>query len=112
MRTRICYFAKFRPLMFTSDLLVDRCYFVVIKFIVFSVVVVSSCESTRKRQTTLFALWLPNVIRFFEGVMVCFTQASSCGATGGRRRLGQGTICLTAVDSVGVTSDDINRLLE
>ena len=41
MRTRISYFAKFRPLMFTSDLLVDRCYFVVIKFIVFSVVVVS-----------------------------------------------------------------------
>ena len=30
-----------RPLMFTSDLLVDRCYFVVMKFIVFSVVVVS-----------------------------------------------------------------------
>ena len=41
MRTRICYFAKFRPLMFTSDLLVDRSYFVVIKLIVFSVVVVS-----------------------------------------------------------------------
>ena len=31
----------------------------------------------------LFALWLPKVIRVFAGVMVCFTQASSCEATGG-----------------------------
>ena len=32
-----------RPLLFTSALLVDRCYFVVIKFIVFNAVVVSLC---------------------------------------------------------------------
>ena len=51
-----------RPDLFTSDLLVDRCYFVVIQFIVFSAVVVSL--STRKRQTTLFALWLPKAIRY------------------------------------------------
>ena len=50
--------------------------------------------------------------KVFEGLMVCFTQASSCGATGGATALGQGTICLTAVDSVGVTSDEINQLQE
>ena len=51
--------------------------------------------------------------KVFEGVMVCFTQASSCGATGGDGcSVGQSTVCLTAVDSVGVTSDEINQLLE
>ena len=55
--------------------------------------------------------------KVFEGVMVCFTQgqASSCGATGGgggATAVGQGTIRLTAVDSVGVTSDKINQILE
>ena len=52
--------------------------------------------------------------KVFEGMMVCFTQpqASSNGATRGATALGQGTICLTAVDSVGVTSDEINQLLE
>ena len=57
--------------------------------------------------------------KVFEGVMVCFTRASSCGPTGppgggggGAMAVGQSTVCLTAVDSVGVTSDEINQLLE
>ena len=70
----------------------------------------SHCESTRKRQTTLFVLWLPKAI-LFEGVMVCFTRASSCGPIGPpggdgcRPKYG-------LFDSVGVTSDEINQLLE
>ena len=56
----------------------------------------------------------------FESV-ICFTQASNCGADshaggGGATAVawvGQGTISvLTAVDSVGVTSGEINQLLE
>ena len=55
----------------------------------------------------------------FAGVMICFTQsqASSCGAdrhpggNGGRPRL-KVRSGLTAVDSIGVTSDEINQLLE
>ena len=52
----------------------------------------------------------------FESVTVCFTQASNCGADrhpgGGATAVawvGQGTI---RVDSVGVTSGEINQLLE
>ncbi len=40
----------------------------------------------------------------FEDVMVCFTQATSCGADR-LMAVGQGTI--RAVDSVGDTSDEI-----
>ena len=52
--------------------------------------------------------------KVFEGVMVCFTWASSCGptVTVGATAVGQSTVCLTAADSVGVTSDEINQLLE
>ena len=53
----------------------------------------------------------------FESVTVCFTQASNCGGDrhpggGGATAVvwvGQGTI---RVDSVGVTSGEINQLLE
>ena len=41
----------------------------------------SRCESTRKRQTTLFAVAAKGD-KVFEGVMVCFTRASSCGPIG------------------------------
>ena len=52
----------------------------------------------------------------FKGVMVCFTQASSYGADrhpgghGGRPRYDPGR--QSSVDSVSVTSDEINQFLE
>ena len=70
-----------RPNLFTSDLLVDRCYFVVIQFIVFSAVVVSLWVDSYTSDYVVCAVAAKGD-KVFEGVMVCFTRASSCGPTG------------------------------
>ena len=60
--------------------------------------------STREHQTTLFALWLPMAITFLKPNHGLFTRASTRVV----ELVGQGTI---RVDSVVVTSDEINQRL-
>ena len=96
---RTCYFAKFRPcasIIVYASFACRPLYFVVIEFIVLYLVVVSLCVdlSTSNYVVCAVAAEGDNVL---ESV-VCFTQASDCGADrhpGGETAVpwvGQGTI--------------------
>ena len=79
MRTRTCYFAK-RPDLFTSDLLVPLLF---CGYTVYSIQCSCCLAVSRPSDYVVCAVAAKGDV--FEGVMVCFTRASSCGPTGGRR---------------------------
>ena len=82
MRTRTCYFAKLRPcasIIVYASFACLPLYFVAIEFIVLDLVVVSLCVNSQTSNYVVCAVAAEGD-NVFESVMVCFTQASNCGA--------------------------------